>query len=281
MPTKKPNLRFTDKRLLPGIYRRAFLDYLEKLAPEVLRSLEKLCPRYKAVANSQPTSGTLNDWLNGVLTGVDVDVFRRHILDELAVEDRYHITDPRKLAEVEEAAWANALELRNEFADFIETYGLTTDWLRTGLFELLGNMASGDQLRSGSQSVYSHIYVGAHGDDIELEIKGWMMAESWQEFEERARQQLETVLSDYKDRTIEFFRGRGYMKFTKPHTLEYVKWLVHWTVLRTDTETILKLIRKEKPSTMTPEDLKKEFRELARKFGLPVRRSTGRGKSAH
>ncbi len=278
MPRKNAgNLRFTDAAVLPFHYRQRFLHYTEQEAPEVLETLKALCPKYDAVINHYPYTETLSVWLRGDYEVDDpqvAELHRRNILNcHLAVKDRYNITDLSLLPEAEEKAWKNCIDLKVAFAEFLEKYGLTSDWLRSGLFSLLGDIARNPKHFNSLCYAYSHAWFPAHGDEIDLKIDGWAIEESWQDFEKRARRQFEASLSKHLNATLKYFRESGYKQATKPLDFTSVKWLVLWTVKRISKAEILKLIDIENEANGKTYDLKsleKAFRAL-KKFDLPVR----------
>lgn len=272
-------LRFTDKELLAWHYRQSFLAHTEREAPEVLETLKTLIPKYRLLINDFPDNERLIDWLNGEVDLSDdpaiLELQRSNILDDLAVIDRrYNATDPAMLPEAEETAWTNFLDLRDSFAAFINQYGLTTDWLRIGLFRLLGDLARSERHFNSLCYVYSHGYSPAEGEAIQLELEGWQMAESWEEFEARARQRFDATLSNHKTNTAKAWRESGYKKTTKPLDLTSVKWLVLWTVKGTSKAEILERIDNENEESGKTYDIKTlehHFRRLESEYDLPVR----------
>lgn len=58
-------MRFTESELLPGQYRWAFLDWIDRIAPEVMADLKALTPKYKAVfgENSNWRTARQLSWL--------------------------------------------------------------------------------------------------------------------------------------------------------------------------------------------------------------------------
>src|SRR4051794_27064210 len=110
MKARLGNLRYTDKELLPWEYRHLFLYFTDQLAPEVLESFKSLCPLYQAVINNYPFTGRFADWLSG-LSGINLD--RDEALLHIAAKDRYNVDDSSHLANVTDAAWVRATELRS------------------------------------------------------------------------------------------------------------------------------------------------------------------------
>lgn len=129
--------------MLPGQYRWAFLEWIDRIAPEVMNDLKALTPKYKAVfgENSDPYTAAQQNWL---FTGVDAEVDYSGIGDgvlilaELTGYARYYgDLDPNDLTADEKKMLKNVFDLRASYADFIERYHLKSDWLRRDLFNLL------------------------------------------------------------------------------------------------------------------------------------------------
>lgn len=275
MPKKKPgDVRFTDLDTLTWRYRQWFLRYCETDAPEVLSDLKALVPKLQRVINDFPYTNQLTHWLSGEINISDpavAELFRRSMLDDLAVKDRYKITDAALLPAAEETAWKNCVDLKASFAKYLETFELTLDWLRQGLFRLLTDIARSPIHFNSLCYVYSHAWCPMSGEPFELQLDGWAAEESWLQFEANARAAFEEKLASHKIDTIKLFRDNGYKRTTKPLDFRPVKWLVYWTVKRWSKDDILDLIDSEGDNIgFDIKALEKHFRNF-KKFGLPVR----------
>ncbi len=270
------NFRFTDKAQLPWQYRQMFLSYTAQLAPEVAESLKELCPMYEAVKNIYPLTADLSAWIRGDYDIDDpqvADLQRSAFLARAAHKNRDIIADDQWDPGAEERAWKKLIDLRTAYADFIDRYGLKSDWLREGLFKVLGDMAGNPRHSNSLGGAYNHAWFPIHGKEIDLQIEGWNVEENWAEFEERAKLQFEAALSLHRNETIEHFRNCGYKKTTKPLSFEPLKWLVWWTVKGMSKYDIQALIDADNVSTekfYETKTIDHHFRQL-RDYGLPVR----------
>jgi hypothetical protein len=267
--------RFKDFGIYDWTYRQAFLHYTESEAPEVLECLRNLCPKWQALIHDYPYENHLVEYLTDWQVVGFGDGLREWILKfYIDVEHRYKIDDLSLLPAAESKAWDMFLDFRRSYKDVLKGYGLTSDWLREGLLNVISVMAASPTKRPSLCYAYTHAWFPAHGADLSIQIEGWKIEESMQEFEARARAEFERTLNVLTGETAKFFEEQGYKRDTKPLDRTPVKWLVWWTVKRMSKADILAKIdedRSDENKLYDVKTLEHHFRQL-RKYDLPVRR---------
>lgn len=292
-PRKKKNYRFVNRSELPFLYRRAYLAWIDKIAPEVRTDLFSLLPLRNRVFGGKASlrNKTSPRWPRGVgwlciendsddslISPEDRTCLNLLTLAEITGNDRYYSMQESDLAPDEVSLLKDFHSLRSQYSAFIRRYSLETDWLRNDLFSLLDRHAENPALWNRLHLAASFGYAVLSGEPFTLECDPWSVSHDSDAFRRQITVHFQQALDAYIEATAQMFREHNYKCVTKGYDTDVVKWLVHWNVRQTPKAQILELIRKERPSTMTEDTLNENFRDLERKYGLPYRRLK-RGKS--
>lgn len=264
-------MKFVDSGITPAQYRWKFLDYVDKLAPEVLQTLKAMSAKFDQVINRYPYTDNLTWWITD-----DVDILNEsEILFYLQVEKRYKLTDQDNLDIFNRKALENFYLLKKDYSDFIKNFGLDTDWLRRDLFSLLGRISNNPTYKYSLGMAYSHGWFPKEGEQFEFSYEGWKIELDSKDYEMMVRKEFEKHLNYYIEFTKKQFKKDGYKQATKPIDFDSVKWLVYWTVLRKSKKEILAMIDEEyfaqgKDIGVDRKTLDAHFRKF-KQIGLPVR----------
>jgi len=265
-------MRFTDYQFTPGRYRLAYLEYLDQIAPEVRESLKTLCPPYELAHSGY---AYLDDQF-----GYMFEEKRNKTADDeryvrLVVSEWYNLVSPEFRSTQDAEITINAiLDLVHRFQEFIDTYCLDTQWLRYGLFRLLGRVTY-------EPTRYDHLWFAlqsygwsiAGGQPVNFHFDGWSIEDSSEKFKSKIRKHFDRFLDEYIEETASKFQKQGYKRKRKLD-LSSVKWLVYWNVKRISKNDILQMITDADPSgnrAITVKTLNAHFRKFRNKYELPLR----------
>lgn len=279
-------MRFLDKQMFPVYYRWQFLACIDEIAPEVVQDIQELGPHYLEFIDEHVNRESIlwnivektrhENLISEAVSDQDWEVVN-FLADEGVVDEE--IFDSIWPLVNDKAKQLTTFQL--EFDDLIAKYCLETksDWLRHQILKFLIKLCRYGPNCIKSLSIASNeASYPTEGDDFVFSVGGWHVETPWSSYEEFVRGLFDWNLANYRDQIVSAVKERGYRNATKELDYARVKWLVHWTVKGTPKEQILKMIKKERPSTMTVDTLNEYFRELEGKYDLPYRRQK-RGKS--
>lgn len=280
-------MKFTDRELLEGTYKWAFLDAVDREAPEVLESLKALAPKFKTVFGQgfNTRSNVMATWLcTSANTAYELHDLERRLnpvwtLYDITQDSHYLQINKADLTPEDNKKLLDFFELRDGYQAFIERFGLETEWLRMDLFQFLSDLAHRPEYFKGSLLLaYSHGQCVREGDPFIFQINGWSIDRDSDDFEQSARSKFNAQLQEYIRATAKEFQADGY-KRSRSRDLKRVKWLVIWNL--SDVEDLWEVIQhipefenvnlehtKQRKSTV--DKLRKAFEEFE-KYDLPVR----------
>lgn len=286
-------MKFTDRELLPGEYRSAFLESIDLIAPEVFESLQAIAPKFEAVFGQDfnPHSNRSAAWIcTAADTGyafhdLDGTINPVRLLLELTGDTRFLQIDRSNFTPEDRIKLLDFFDLRDGYQSFIKQFSLETDWLRTDLFRLLSDIVRYPKHIKHMWQAYTHGWMLREGDPLTFEFGGWEIGQDSQDYGENARRAFENRLKEYIAATAQQFQADGYKQKTKPDRRKDVRWLVHWTVKQQTKAEILAMMdadRSEKSGKeqFTDEStLNKLFQKL-KGFDLPVREEKSKAQKA-
>ena len=220
-------MRFEDKGLTPGNYKWAFLAAIVELAPEVMKNLKLLVPKYKQVfgAFDYHRSMQIFDFL---VSEKAEDL--NYILSE--IDENFRHIDPHAPVpnESENTIIKNFLDFQNSFYQFVELYGLTENWLKAHFSDLLYRLADNPNLSDGILLASAHGYMPYSGGGLIFEFDGWHIEDDSKDYEKAAIRAFKKHLTEYIEKTGERAKADGYKLTRRKKEYSRVEWLVRWTV---------------------------------------------------
>lgn len=217
-------MKFEDIELTSHNYRYKYLDFVDESVPEVYEDLKAFLPKYQKVFGSFDWQKT-NNIFDCLMVGGTQD--KNYILFNLDKNIRHSSSNapqPNKTIILN-----NFLEFRQNYFEFIERFGLETDWLKRSLFTFLYFLMEAKHKHKLSNAI-SHGWNPYRGEPFLFEFDGWRIDEESKDFEKNVITAFNNYLRDYIDKTAQKASIQGYKKIRRPKNYERLKWLVRWTV---------------------------------------------------
>jgi hypothetical protein len=265
-------VRFEDKQLTPAAYRYAFLIFTDEIAPEVLETLKTLAPKYKEIFGKFDYHNSMKIF-DCIIAHQAEDA--NYILFELGENSRHY--EPNALIANDNVTLKNFLEFRQGFYEFIERFGLKTEWLKQDLFGLLHGLSEKPQYYNKLALATAFGWSPYIGKPLQFEFDGWQIEYDSKDFEKTAIAAFRNYLREYITTTANQAKTDGYKLIRRKRNIGSVRWLVWWTVKRLSKEEIIERIEKERSQKKGEETyidistINKAFLKF-KKFGLPVRK---------
>ena len=251
-------MKFEEKELILHNYQYKFLDYVDESVPEVYETLKSFLPKYKRVFG-RLGSLELHNAFNCIVTGKTQN--ENYILHTLNGNIRHYETFPLIPSDVRKLK--NFFDFRQNYFEFIERFGLETDWLIESLFFFLAFLANAYHKHTLSTAVM-HKIDSFRGKPVLFEFDGWKVTDESKDFERNATAAFNNYLHDYIKETACEAGMQGYKKFRRPRDYERLRWLVRWTVQK-------KRMREIADEFFVEERTIWDAFETFKKYDLPIR----------
>ena len=252
-------MKFEDKGVIPHNYRYKFLDYVDESVPDVYETLKSFLPKYKELFGALDLRQTMNvfDCIIANKTQNEND-----ILININENFRYNKSNAPQLNEI--TALKNFSEFRRNYFEFIQRFGLETEWLKRDLFTFLNTLTKFPQYNYKLSFATGCGWNPYCGEPILFQFKSWKVIEESKNFEKDATTAFNNYLRDYVKETAQKATIQGYKKIRRPKNYERLRWLVRWTVQR-------KKMREIADEFCVEERTIWDAFETFKKYDLPIR----------
>ncbi len=251
-------MKFEEKELILHNYQYKYLDYIDESVPEVYEALKSFLPKYKEVFGAFDY-----DKKKKVFDCIVADRTQNDGYILFNLNENYRDYDANAPKPNEISTLKNFLEFRQGYFEFIERFGLETEWLKRSLFNFLHFLMNAQYKHKLSMAI-GHAMRPYRGEPILFEFDGWRVDEESKDFEKNAIATFNNHLRSYIEETTKKASIQDYKKFRRPRNYERLRWLVRWTVQWKKIREIAEEFHVEERTIW------KAF-ETFKKYDLPVR----------